>query len=90
MFLMIHHNVRIIAGDAQRRREQAVLGKEYKEAHGKDGDVFNVQSKLSKQKIKEQVQIDKLFEGTESTKPIQGILSQSKISPELAQTSVTG
>ncbi|KAA6403731.1 MAG: hypothetical protein EZS28_000750 [Streblomastix strix] len=50
-FLTIHHAARIIACDAQQRRELALVNEQFKEALGKGGDAYSVLGKLSKERI---------------------------------------
>ncbi|KAA6370584.1 MAG: hypothetical protein EZS28_033889 [Streblomastix strix] len=60
-FLTCHHAARFIAGEAQRRREIALVGKEYQAILGKNGDSFSVLSKESKDKMKQLPQIVKFM-----------------------------
>ncbi|KAA6359445.1 MAG: hypothetical protein EZS28_045028 [Streblomastix strix] len=60
-FLTIHHAARIIAGDAQQRRELTLVNEQIKEDHAKSGDTYSVLAKLSKYWINEQVQINKVI-----------------------------
>ncbi|KAA6377168.1 MAG: hypothetical protein EZS28_027304, partial [Streblomastix strix] len=59
--LTSHHAARIIASEAQRRREMALINPEFRSALGKEGDAFGVISKESVEKIKELHQIKKLI-----------------------------
>ncbi|KAA6326535.1 MAG: hypothetical protein EZS28_053939, partial [Streblomastix strix] len=86
-FLTIHHAARIIAGDAQQRRELALVNEQYKEAHGKGGDAYSVLGKLSKDRIKGQVQINKVIQPL-ATQTLVNQLTQPQINHEQAKIQV--
>ncbi|KAA6359678.1 MAG: hypothetical protein EZS28_044796, partial [Streblomastix strix] len=86
-FLTIHHAARIIAGDAQQRRELALVNEQFKEALGKGGDAYSVLGKLSKDRIKEQVQINKVIQPPATQTPVNQ-LTQPQINQEQTQIQV--
>ncbi|KAA6380574.1 MAG: hypothetical protein EZS28_023900 [Streblomastix strix] len=86
-FLTIHHAAGIIAGDAQQRRELAIVNEQLKEALGKSGDAYCVLGKLSKDRIKEQVQINKVIQTPAIQTPVNQ-LTQPQINQEQTQIQV--
>ncbi|KAA6395468.1 MAG: hypothetical protein EZS28_009007 [Streblomastix strix] len=51
--LTCYHVARMVSGKDQRRQKMTLVGKEFKGLLAKDGDVFSVLSKESKEKLKE-------------------------------------
>ncbi|KAA6359283.1 MAG: hypothetical protein EZS28_045190 [Streblomastix strix] len=80
-FLTIHHAARIIAGDVQQRRELALVNEQFKEALGKGGGADSVLGKLSKDRIKGQVQINKVIQPPDTQTPVNQ-LTQQQINQE--------
>ncbi|KAA6402227.1 MAG: hypothetical protein EZS28_002242 [Streblomastix strix] len=84
-FLTIHHAERIIAGDTQQRRELALVNEQFKEALGKGDDAYGVLGKLSKDRIKEQVQINQVIQPHPATQTPVNQLTQPQINQEQTQ-----
>ncbi|KAA6393461.1 MAG: hypothetical protein EZS28_011007 [Streblomastix strix] len=59
IFLTNHHAARILAGDTQKIRELVLVKNLFKVAFYKNGDSYRVLGKLSKDWVKEQMQINK-------------------------------